>query len=93
MRFLILPKRFTNPNFHFNSTSPSVYVAFDSIYATNWCGELRGKQTAGTMAFHEHALSTHKGYQWDTEKYLTFEPFDGFEGVPKVFTIADWGTQ
>jgi hypothetical protein len=43
------------------------------------------------MAFQESELSTHKGYQWDKTKYVTFEPFDGFEAAPKVFTYANFG--
>jgi hypothetical protein len=67
-----------------------VYVAFDSIHATNWCGELPGKE-ATTTAFHDYELLTMKGYRWDFGPYSTFEPFDGLSLTGKPFTQVDWG--
>ena len=65
-----------------SSTSPSIYVAFKSLYATNLCGTLDSKAYQTTLAFAPGELSTAPGWKWN---YTNVPPFEN-----TVFTKATW---
>ncbi|TVY81937.1 hypothetical protein LSUE1_G003636, partial [Lachnellula suecica] len=70
-------------------TSPSVYVAFQSLYATDLCGDVFSRVAGTTIAFAPDELSTTVGYRWDTSLYSSNPPiFYGSSGP--IFTEADW---
>ena len=49
-------------NLIFGSLSPSVYVVFESIAATNLCGEVGTTIRNKTVAFNPDDLSTQRNY-------------------------------
>jgi hypothetical protein len=49
-------------NLIFGSVSPSVYVVFESIAATNLCGEVGTSTRNKTITFDPEALSTQRSY-------------------------------
>jgi len=48
-------------NFEY-SVSPSIYVAFESIHASDLCGDVGPQYPATTLAFAPGELSTSKAY-------------------------------
>lgn len=43
-------------------TSPSIYVAFETLHASNLCGDVGSKITTTTLAFAPGELSTSAAY-------------------------------
>ena len=75
-----------------NSTSPSIYVVFESLYATDACGFFGPQYIATTLAFDQNELSTTVGYRWDAvNKTLAYDPQFIFDG--QTFTQATWEDQ
>jgi hypothetical protein len=70
------------------SISPSIYVAFESLYASDLCGDVGKRVPQTTIAFDETALSTCMDLQWDTSAYFPFSV-----DIPEVFTKAHFGDQ
>ena len=69
----------------FNSVSPSIYVAFNSLYATNLCGTVGTEvNEATTIAFAPSGLSTATDY--------TFTLTGRMPMLPSTFELADYGT-
>ena len=69
-----------------NSISPSIYVAFNSLYATNLCGTVGTEvNSATTIAFAPDALSTAISYNYT----LT----NGMPMMPTTFEPADYGAR
>lgn len=68
------------------STSPSVYVAFSSLYATGLCGEVGTEIPSTTLGFAPGALSTalavYNEYAWA-----------GGYNLPDNFTAATFGNE
>jgi hypothetical protein len=71
-----------------SSSSPSIYVAFNSLHVTDLCEDIGPKGGSITMAFDPNELSTTIGYIWNATVF-TNEPW--FSG--QVFTQASWGDQ
>lgn len=69
------------------STSPSVYVAFQSVQASNFCGNIGLRNNAPTLAFKPGELSTSEGFFYDAAKY-TATPITPY---PAQYTEANWG--
>lgn len=71
-----------------SSTSPSVYVAFRSLQATDLCGQVGKIYNSTTIAFSENALSTGPAsYERDTSLYgATMKQ-------PPYFRQATWEDQ
>lgn len=68
------------------STSPSVYVGFQSLYATDFCGTVGGNvYSATTLAFKEGDLCTAPAYFWNSAEYNVSQPF-----LFHVYTRATW---
>ena len=72
-----------------SSISPSVYVAFETLYATNLCGTTGPVYGPTTLAFGPSELSTVRAYRWDFEAYATAPP----AVYQSQWTLADWGDQ
>jgi hypothetical protein len=70
------------------SISPSIYVAFESLYATDLCGDVGKAIPRTTIAFDETAVSTSLDFQWNTEAYYPFTV-----RTPDAFTQAHFGDQ
>lgn len=70
-------------------SSPSVYVAFESLHARDYCGNTGANGGTITFAFDPGELSTTVGYKWDTDEFSDFPPTMGSEN----FTQANWGDQ
>jgi hypothetical protein len=71
------------------STSPSVYVGFQSLYATDFCGTVGGNvYSATTLAFKQGDLCTAPAYFWNSAEYNASQPF-----LFPVYTRATWEAQ
>jgi hypothetical protein len=67
-----------------NSVSPSVYIAFQSLAATNVCGAVGGNDTAATtLAFANNELSTAPAYALPS-------PQQALPALELSFTAATW---
>ena len=73
------------------SISPSIYVAFSSLRATNYCGDVGPKYTATTIAFNPDELSTTMAYDYTLEHTSDHAPMFFTEGP--IYTQATWGDQ
>jgi hypothetical protein len=71
----------------FPSTSPSIYITFQSVYATNYCGSVGEDIDATTLAFSPDALSTARAYSWYTDDYDRQPTLSAGQAV---FTQATW---
>jgi hypothetical protein len=65
-------------------------VAFETLYATNLCGNVGPTYGATTIGFGATELSTARAYRWDFKAYLTAPPVGFYQGQ---WTQADWGDQ
>lgn len=80
------------------STSPSIYVAFQSLHATDLCGQVGKKYNSTTLAFHPGELSTAAEYFIGTPYYITDASnhstltTDVFIPPSESFTKADFAT-
>ena len=70
-----------------SSVSPSVYVAFQSLYATNLCGHVGKDIPETTIGFTPGELSTALAYQYNFGG-ANLPPFYG-----NNFTVANFGNQ
>ncbi len=70
--------------------SPSVYVAIQSLDATNYCGKVSEAPTPVTLGFNASALSTATAYHWDTKGYASL-PWS--LSYPQEFIQATWGVR
>jgi len=70
------------------STSPSVYIAFQTLEATNYCGEVGKVYRGTTIAFSPNDISTARDYSWDTAAYSDHPPT--LSGMQAEFTKASW---
>ncbi|KAE9370111.1 hypothetical protein N431DRAFT_484419 [Stipitochalara longipes BDJ] len=77
-------------NLGFTFISPSVYVAFQTLEATNYCGEVGSIYHATTIAFSPNDISTARDYSWNSAEYNDHPPT--LSGYPPVFTKASWET-
>ena len=57
-----------------SSTSPSVYIAFQTLEATNYCGEVGDIIRETTIAFSPNDISTARDYSWDLAAYSDHPP-------------------
>ncbi|KAH8601639.1 hypothetical protein B0O99DRAFT_588829 [Bisporella sp. PMI_857] len=87
---------FINSN-NFTFVSPSIYVAFQSLYAVDYCST-RSMFKPTTLAFNVSELSTVRGWKWDTTKYMSYPPVftsvtNGLDGPlgDRDWTQATWG--
>jgi hypothetical protein len=62
-------------------------VAFSSVQASNFCGDLALGNSAPTLAFNPGELSTSAGFFYDAAKY-TETPITPY---PAQYTAASWG--
>jgi hypothetical protein len=75
-----------------HSTSPSIYVAFQSLYAADFCGDVGTRVPVTTLAFDPSELSTTAAYQWDVSRFKLYPPlFYGPHGPQ--FTAANWNNE
>ncbi|KAE9372702.1 hypothetical protein N431DRAFT_536653 [Stipitochalara longipes BDJ] len=74
-----------DPRNNFTFVSPQVYVAFESVFATDLCGTL-GSVLYTTVGFSSKELSTSQVYAYDT----SFPPYDN-PFPPTGFTEGIWG--
>ena len=64
-------------------------MAFQSLYATDFCGTVGGDvYDATTLAFKESDLSTAPAYFWNTAEYNASQPF-----LPPLYAAATWEDQ
>lgn len=75
----------------FTFVSPSIYVAFSSLHASDLCGAVGQTYNATTVAFHPTDLSTSRGYHYDTVLYTSFPP--RLYDLSMTFTQATFGDQ
>ena len=70
-----------------HSTSPSIYLAIQTMAAADLCSEMGSSVTSGTtLSFPTDVLSPAPAYFWDKAAYPSFS------GYPvKTFTEATWG--
>lgn len=67
--------RVTKLHSNIASTSPSVYIAFQSVYARDKCGTVGETIIAATtLAFDITDISSDNFFKWDTARYTTREP-------------------
>lgn len=62
-------------------------MAFSSVQASNFCGDIGLINHAPTLAFNPGELSTSAGFFYDALKY-TITPITPY---PAQYTAADWG--
>jgi hypothetical protein len=75
------------------SVSPSIYVAFKSIYARDFCGTL-GSTSLATLSFPPDYPSVATGWHmvYNTGPDGQLAPAQSFfEGVNTDFNLATWG--
>ena len=66
--------------------SPTVYVAFDSLYATDGCGQVGPSVKATTIGFHPDELSTSASTTW-----IASHPLEMMDLVPQApFFSGNW---
>lgn len=69
-----------------SSISPSVYVAFQSLYATDLCGPVGPVYNSTTLAFASDELMTAMAWTSNPDdNWLPWEPY-----IPDIFSSADW---
>jgi len=74
-----------------SSTSPSVYIAFQTLEATNYCGQVGSVHRSTTIAFSPNDISTARDYSWDTAEYSDHPPT--LSGKRLEATKASWNDE